>query len=55
MRKVKAKSKKSKRYKNLKEWLDRRIEEDKKSMITESDTKFLEELTKMMEDNNPVK
>ncbi|MCH5146815.1 MAG: hypothetical protein J1F61_02270 [Clostridiales bacterium] len=43
---------KSKKYKNAKEWLDKRIEEDKKSMYTESDREFLKKLIKMAEDNN---
>lgn len=43
---------KSKKYKNTKDWLYKRIEEDKKSMYTESDKKFLDELLKMVEENN---
>ena len=46
---------KSKKYKNAKEWLDKRIEEDKKSMYTESDREFLKVLIKMAEDNNAKK
>lgn len=48
-------SKKVKKYKNVKEWLDKRIEEDKKSMITESDKEFLNELIKMVEEKNFTK
>lgn len=46
---------KKKKFKSAKEWLDKRIEEDKKSMYTESDREFLKKLIKMAEDNNAKK
>lgn len=51
-RKGKGDSKGIRKYKSAKEWLDKRIEEDKKSMYTESDKEFLKKLIKMVEDNN---